>query len=213
MSRGFGRHRRRWLAGVLAAALAGCSSLFVSTPPGNLYRLSANSSYPTTLPHVSAQLLIDVPQAPAGIDTSRIALSKTPISLDYFANSEWTDRVPALVETALLASFENSGAITAIDRESTGLRADFVLKTEIRHFEAVYDNGAGAPEIRVEIAARLVAMPQREIIAQATFRQRARAAANAVPAIVTAFEAATDPVLREIVEWTLANPALLRKRR
>ena len=43
---------------------------------------------------------------------------------------EWTDRVSALVQTALLASFENSKAITAIDRESIGLRADFILKTE-----------------------------------------------------------------------------------
>lgn len=215
MNRGLARPGRRWLALLpLCAALAaaGCSSLFVATPPGNLYRLAANSSYPAVLPHVRAQLLIDLPEAPAGIDTSRIALSKSPISLDYFADAEWTDRVPALVETALLASFENSGAITAIDRESTGLRADFVLKTEIRHFEAAYDNAGGPPEIRVEIAARLVASAQREIVAQATFRQNARATANGVPAVVAAFDAATEPVLRDIVLWTLSNPALSRKR-
>ena len=85
------------------------------------------------------ELLVDLPQAPAGIDTSRIALSKSPLSLDYYADAAWTDQAPALIETALLASFENTGAITAIDRELTGLRADFILRTEICHFEAVYD--------------------------------------------------------------------------
>ncbi len=86
------------------------------------------------------QLLIDLPLSPAGLDTARIALTRSAVSIDYFADSEWTDRAPLLVQTALVQSFENSGAITAIDRESVGLRADFILKPEIRHFEAVYDS-------------------------------------------------------------------------
>jgi cholesterol transport system auxiliary component len=203
---------RRWVASVPALALAGCASLFVATPPGHLYRLSADGAYPATLPRVNAQLLVDLPQAPAGIDTTRIALTGAPFSLDYYAESEWTDRVSALVQTALLASFENSKAITAIDRESIGLRADFILKTEIRHFEAVGD-GSAPPTVWVAITARLVAMPQREIIAQASFEQRVPAAANEVSAVVAAFNAASDAVIKDIVVWTVTNPALTGKRR
>jgi len=205
------RVARRWLAGAAVMALAGCARLFVAAP-GHLYRLSAESAYPATLPRVTAQLLVDLPQAPAGIDTTRIALSRSPLSLDYYADSEWTDAVPALVQTLLLASFENSGAITAIDRESIGLRADFVLKTEIRDFEAVGEAG-GPPKVWVAIIARLVAMPQREIIAQASFERHVPAAAIDVPAVVAAFNAAADAVTRDIVVWTVTNPALSRKRR
>jgi cholesterol transport system auxiliary component len=195
-----------------ALALAGCASLFVSNPPGNLYRLTPAANFPAALPHVRAQLLVDLPQAPAGIDTSRIALSKSPLSLDYYADAVWTDQVPALIETALLASFENSGAITAIDRQATGLRADFVLRTEIRHFEADYAAAGGPPRVRVAIIARLVAMPQRTIIAHSQFEEITPAAADNVPAVVAAFNTATDAVLRQIVLWTLANPALSRPR-
>jgi cholesterol transport system auxiliary component len=204
---------RRWVASVPALALAGCASLFVATPPGHLYRLSAESAYPSSLPHVSAQLLVDLPQAPAGIDTTRIALTRAPFSLDYYADSEWIDRVSALVQTALLASFENSKAITAIARESIGLRADFILKTEIRHFEAVSDGSSVPPTVWVAMTARLVGMPQREIIAQASFERRVPAAANDVPAVVAAFNAAADAVIKDIVVWTVTNPALTRKRR
>jgi cholesterol transport system auxiliary component len=207
------RIARRWLAGVGVLALAGCASLFVATPPGHLYRLSADSTYPAALPRVTAQLLVDLPQAPAGIDTSRIALSNAPLSLDYYADSEWTDQVPALVQSLLLASFENSRAITAIDSESGGLRADFILKSEIRHFEAVGDGGGGPPKVWVAIIARLVAMPQREIIAQASFERRVQAAANDVPTVVAAFNTAANAVIGDIVVWTVANPALSRKRR
>ncbi|HXC90120.1 MAG TPA: ABC-type transport auxiliary lipoprotein family protein [Stellaceae bacterium] len=199
---------RRWVMAGPVLALAGCASLFVSNPPGKLYRLTPADSYPTPLPSVRAQLLVDLPQAPAGIDTSRIALSRSPISLDYYADAEWTDRLPALVEAALLASFENTGSITAIDRASTGLRADFVLRTEIRHFEAVYDAAGGPPRVWVAIIGRLAAMPRRKIVAQARFEQRVPAAADTVPAVVAAFNTATDAVLKQIVLWTLANPAL-----
>jgi len=204
------RIARRWVAAGAALALAGCASLFVAAP-GNLYRLAPAGNFPTNLPNVGAQLLVDLPQAPAAIDTARIALSKSPISLDYFADAEWTDRAPDLMQNLLLASFENSGAITAIDRGSTGLRADFILRTEIRHFEAVYA-AAGPPQVWIAIISRLVAMPQRTIVAQARFEQRASATADAVPAIVVAFNTATDAMLRDVVLWTLANPALSQSR-
>jgi cholesterol transport system auxiliary component len=207
------RIARRWLAGGAALALAGCASLFVATPPGNLYRLAAASEFPSNPPFVGAQVLVDPPQAPAAIDTNRIALSKSPLSLDYYADSVWTDRVPDLLENLLVASFENSGAITAIGSASSGLRADFILRTEIRHFEAVYDAAGGPPKVWVTIIARLVAMPQRRIIAQARFEQRVPAAEENVPAVVAAFNTATDAALKAIVLWTLGNPALSRTQR
>jgi cholesterol transport system auxiliary component len=207
------RIARRWLAGSAVLALAGCSSLFVATPPGKLYRLDAPQDFPTGLPHITAQLSIDRPQAPAGIDTSRIALSKTPLSLDYYTDAEWTDRAPELIQNLLLAAFENSGAMAAVDRNSGGLRADFALRTEIRHFEAVYDGMNRPPRVWVEIIARLAAARERAIVAAARFEQRVPAAANGVPAIVAAFNTATQSVLRNIVVWTLSNPALSQPRR
>ena len=69
----------------------------------HLYRVTPKSSYPPNLPRRSVQLLIDVPLAPAGLDTARIALTRSAVSIDYFADSEWTDRAPLLVQTALLA--------------------------------------------------------------------------------------------------------------
>jgi len=213
MTRPASRVARRWLAGAAALALAGCASLFVATPPGNLYRLAAANDFPSNLPDVGAQMLVDLPEAPAAIDTNRIALSKSPLPLDYYADSVWTDRVPDVLENLLVASFEDSRAITAIGRGSSGLRADFILRTEIRHFEAVYDAAGGPPRVWVAIIARLVAMPQRRIIAQARFEQRAPAAADNVPAVVAAFNTATDAALRAIVLWTLGNPALSRTQR
>jgi cholesterol transport system auxiliary component len=113
----------------------------------------------------------------------------------------------------LLDAFENSGALTAVDRGSAGLRADFVLRSEIRHFEAVYGGGATLPQAWVEIIVRLVAVRGRAIAGQSRFEQRVAASANDVPAVVAAFDAATTAVLRDIVVWTVGNAALSRSGR
>ena len=134
MTRPTARLSRRFVPSVLILTLAGCSGLFGGGEPAHLYRLTPKSTYPPNLPHRSVQLLINEPLAPAGLDKSRIALSRSAVSIDYFADSEWTDRAPLLVQTAILQSFENSRTVTAIDRETVGLRADFILETEIRHF-------------------------------------------------------------------------------
>jgi cholesterol transport system auxiliary component len=204
---------RRALAGGAVLALAGCASLLGLPAPGKLYRLIPPSDFGAGLPHVAGQLVIDLPQAQPGIDTSRIALSRSPLSLDYFADAEWTARLPELIQTLLVAAFENSGAITAVGRSFEGLRPDFTLRSEIRHFEAIYTSANAPPQVWVAIVARLAAVRQRAIIAEARFEKRVPATANDVPAIVAAFNTATVAVLREIVVWTLSNPALSRSQR
>ena len=202
---------RRLVPTVLVLALAGCSGLLGSNSP-HLYRVTPKSTYPANLPHRSLQLLIDVPLTPAGLDTSRIALTRSAVSVDYFADSEWTERAPLMVQTALLESFENSKAINAIDRESGGLRADFILRAELRHFEAVYDTPTGPPEIWVVINVRLVNPASRDIVARTSFERRQRAAANNMPDIISAFNEALGAVMTDIVVWTVTNPALSVRR-
>jgi cholesterol transport system auxiliary component len=204
---------RRFFPGILVLGLAGCSGLFGGGAPTHLYRVTPKSTYPPNLPHPSVQLLIDLPLSPAGLDTERIALTRSAVSIDYFADAAWTDRVPLLVQTALVESFENSRAIIAIDRESVGLRADFILKPEIRHFEAVYDSANAPPEVWVEINVRLVNPSDREVVAQTSVEERRGASANDVPSIVMAFDDALGAVMKDIVVWTVTNRALAKKRR
>ena len=207
------RLSRRSVAGAMAAALVGCAQLLGVSAPGKLYRLTPKSTYPPGLPHHPRELLVDVPVGTAGLDTTRIALSRSAVSIDYFADSEWTNPVPLLVQTALLESFENSRTLAAIDRESSGLNAEFILRTEIRHFEAVYDSPDRPPDVWVAIYARLVDSTERRIAAQASFEKHTAAAANDVPSIVLAFDEALGGAMRDIVVWTVTIPALSTKRR
>src|SRR3546814_9880616 len=79
---------------------------------------------------------------------------------EYYARSGWADRAPLMIQTLMIESFENSRKIVSVGRESIGLRADFILKSELRELQAVYYNG-GLPEAWVSINAKLVQMPRR----------------------------------------------------
>jgi cholesterol transport system auxiliary component len=197
--------RRALLLGSLAT-LAGCGGLI---PGGGerpqLYVLTPKTTFAPDLPRAEWQLLVDVPLAPAEIDTDRIVLQRTPYTVDNFANAAWPDRAPAMVQTLLVESFESTGKITAIGRESAGLRADYVLRPELRKFTAVYDDPSAPPIASVILNVRLVRMPERAIVAQRSFDHRARAQRNEMAAIIEAFDDALGKVLKRTIEWTLTT--------
>lgn len=194
---------RRLVIAALALVPAGCTSLLPAAgAPPKLYTLTPAADFPPEGRRVTWQLLVDVPASAVALDTERIALSRSATTIDYFAEAAWTDRAPLLVQSLLVQSFENSGRITAIARESLALRADYILRPELRHFEAEY-GGGGAPSAHVQIGAKLVKMPERNIVAQQRVDTRALARENQVPAIVEAFDTALHESMRKLVDWTL----------
>ncbi len=199
--------RRRLLRTALTlplAALATACELAVpgQGPPPVLYRLTPKSTFSEDLPRVDWQLILEVPVADAGLNTTRVALLQTPTQLEYYARSSWTDRAPLMVQTLMIESFENSGRIVAVGRESVGLRADFILKTELREFQAEY-HGAEKPNVRVGINVKVVEMPRRTIVASRSFAAEAKAEADTMTEIIAAFDVALGKVLKHLVEWTL----------
>ena len=186
---------------------AGCGVLS-QAPDRPLYRAEARLTAAANLPHVPVQLMIASPVASGGIDTQRIAAARTPVSLDYYADAEWTDRVPFLVQAALVQAFEKSGAFAAVGSADLGVHADFVLDTTVDHFEAVYDSPAALPRVIVRLSVALVAMPDRKIVAQTTVSGEETAATNAIPNIVGAFDGALTQVVQSVLTWTAGNPAL-----
>ncbi len=207
--------RRQALKLLLAAPLAGLAACQVPVPgqgpPPELYRLSPKSTFRDDMPTVDWQLVLEAPRANAGIDTTRIALQRAPLQIEYYARAQWSDRAPQMIQTLMIESFENSGRIVAVGRDDVGLRADFVLKTELREFQTEYFNG-GQPRGHVAMAARLVQMPRRAIIGSMAFEAREPARKDSVPAVIEAFDEALGKVLRRLVEWTLATGAAADRR-
>ncbi|MEM7443495.1 MAG: ABC-type transport auxiliary lipoprotein family protein [Pseudomonadota bacterium] len=192
-------------AGGVALALAGCSGTLLSRPtPPDLYTLTPKSTFSPSLPTVNWQLLVEEPVAPAGLNTTRIAISPDLIEIDYYAGVAWTDRAPAMVLTLLIESFQNTDRIVAVGRDVSGLRADYRLQTELREFQAE-PQPDGTTLVEARLNARLVRMPDRLIFASGNFPAVSQAASNSFSDVLIAFDDALGDTMGDVVEWTLIN--------
>ncbi len=195
--------------GAAALLAAGCDGSFLlpgSSDPAPLYVLTPKSTYPKDLPRADWQLTVELPVAQAGLNVARIALRRSPTSLEYYAKANWIDAAPTMIQTLLVESFDNSNKIVSVGRQSVSLRPDYVLITDLREFQAEY-SGDGPPEIRVRLNAKLIKMPERVIIGTTTIERAARARLTDLESVIAAFDTALGGVLKQVVIWTLKTPA------
>jgi cholesterol transport system auxiliary component len=203
-----GHHgRRRLLQAALVLPLAGALAACEGVVPGrgplpDLYRLTPKSTFAADLPTVEWQLLLEPPLTNASIDTTRIGLQRSSTSVEYYARASWSDRAPQMIQTLMIESFENSERIVAVGRDSVALRADYILKSDLREFQAEYMGGSN-PRVHITMIARLVKMPRRAIIGSKKFEAVVEAEADTMEAIIAAFDYALGKVLKRLVEWTL----------
>lgn len=195
----------RWLAAAgMAAALVGCGVLDAAPP--NLYTLNPPTGFDSTLPKADWTLSVEVPVAAGIFDTARVLSIRQKTAVEPFAGVAWTDRAPAMLQSLLVEAFENSRRILSVGRDAVGLRADFLLKTELRDFQAEYDTPGpdGIPrQVRVRFVAKLVSMPRRVVEAGETFEAIVPVSGTSFPSIVAAFDKATTDTLVRLVDWTL----------
>jgi len=199
----FAIDRRVLFAGATGLFAAGCSNIIGPLPAPKLYVLQPKLPHDLPGSKVDWALTIQDPEAIASLDSDRIAILLPPANLDYYADAAWADRLPHLVQSALLAAFESSGRIAAVAPEADAVKSDYVLSTDMRDFEARLDQPQGAPVAEVRLGARVVNARSHEIVAYKSFAREQQAVVNSVEAAVEALAVAFTGVLGELVPWVL----------
>jgi cholesterol transport system auxiliary component len=201
---------RRHVAGSLSLVslglgLAACTPFVLTRrEPATLHRLTPLTTVPDNLPVLDRRLLIEPPSAASGLNTARIPLRPDPTLLDYFANAQFVEVVPILVQGLVRESLDATGALDVLGPDATGLRPDYVLRLHIQDFQAEYDRGLEeAPLINIRMQLRLLAQPRRESLATGRAQQTLRADGTAIETVIQAFDQAMGLVLRRIVTWTI----------
>ncbi len=146
------------------------------------------------------------PDVAAGLDSDRIALTQPDGTMDYYAKAGYPDRLPAIVQQALLDGFESSGRIDAVAREQDALHADYNLAVELKDFAAHYSRQDGIPGVGVAITVKLTTAHGRDIVGSFSTIQTGTVSANSAGAATQALQQALGAAVTQIVNWTLAAP-------
>ncbi len=190
-----------------ASLLAGCISLFPQTEPAQLYRFGATT--PQVLETATGATGFGVLLTPTGFDRAAAGdriLTVTGTQAAYIKDARWVTSSVSLFDSALQRAFDaDKGPARLVDRAEI-VHADYVLKLDVRTFEARYDHGQVAtPTIVVEVHAALDRTQDRTVVGDRSFSAAVTASDNRVGAIAEAFDQAVARVLGELVSWVNAR--------
>ena len=195
--------RRHLLAGLIAGSVGqsvtGCGLI---GPPPRQFTLTPVADFPRELPPVKWSLVVDEPAAARQIDTSRIALMSGTFQVEYYADVEWTDSAPAMVQLLLVQSFQNTGRLPVVAPSRQTLATDLLLLSNLQKFQ-VENDASGTPQATVVFEATLLRMPRRTPVATARFEKATPVDSKSIETVTAAFDASLGNVMRRVVGWTL----------
>ena len=189
---------RRGLLTLTAAALpalllAGCGGSQLAS-----FDLAAAPAAKMRAGSIRGVLAVAEPVADGPLDSERIVIRTGPDQLAYLAGAKWAGSLPSLLQSKIIASFENARLVKSVVRP--GGASDHSLHIDIRRFEVdVVDNLA-----RIELSARIVSDRTGRPIAAKIFTATAPADRTADGKAAEALDAALANVLRQMVSWTAA---------
>jgi cholesterol transport system auxiliary component len=203
----------KWGAGLLMiSALSGCSglaSLTQASKPVELFVLTPKSTFDSTLPRLRYQIVVDTPTATAAVNTDQIAVQPTPLQVQYLPGARWIDRAPLIVQALLIESFENTGKVPAVGSSTIGLRADYLIVTDIREFQALVPESTVAEPllINVRLSLKVVDAFTDRIIASRSFEEIEPSSSDTATDVAAAFDEALGDTMRDAVEWSIREIA------
>lgn len=199
------RHRSTQSVGLplLVAVLTSCSiGPSGQKTPMHTYLLSLDSS-PATASVVScgpgtATLLVNVPRAQAGFNSSRMAYLRQPNEVSYYAQSQWADTPARLLAPLLVQAMEQTGCWKTVVLMPTTVQGDYRLDTEILHWQQEFFSQPS--RVRLTLRAQLVEQRSQQVVASQRFEVVEEAPSEDAQGGVIATNRAVRTLLQQVAQ-------------
>ncbi|MGL4635547.1 MAG: ABC-type transport auxiliary lipoprotein family protein [Beijerinckiaceae bacterium] len=183
--------RRHLLVGLAAMPLAACGggpapSTYDLTAPRDGLRRSAGRRV----------IVVAEPTAVFALDSERIVVRAATGELTYLPKAQWADRLPRLVQSRLIQTFENTGR-AAVGRPGDRLSGTYSLITDIRAFEV----REATRDAYVEMACKLVSAGSGNLVTARQFSAGVPVGAIEGAGATQALDQALSRVMADITGW------------
>jgi cholesterol transport system auxiliary component len=148
-------------------------------------------------PGTGGQIVVEEPTALQVYDSERIVAKAVTQGLTYLPGAQWADRLPRLVQTRMIQTFENSNRFRSVGRPGDEIEPDLKLVSEIRAFEADERTRAAV----VQLSVKLVSGQSGRIIRGELFGGSTPVTSIDGPGATAALDQSLSGVLVDIVSW------------
>jgi cholesterol transport system auxiliary component len=97
------------------------------------------------------QVAVAEPAAVQPLESEKIVVKDASGAVAAVGGGQWADRLPRLVQSRLIQTFENSSGLKAVSRPGDRVTPDFQLTSEIRAFQIEAASGQAVVELSVKI--------------------------------------------------------------
>ena len=144
-------------------------------------------------------MLITVPRAHGGYDSSRFAYRKQLYGLRYYARSRWADTPARMLAPLVAEAINHTGQFQALYATPGSIAARYRLDSELIHF---YQDFTVQPsEMRIALRAQLVDLHDNQVLATRLIDVREAAKSEDAYGGVRAANRATGRLLDELAQF------------
>ena len=206
--------RRRALARLIAASLpalfAGCAGTLLPQPsaaPARFTLDGAAATATTVTPRAAAVgapvLVVEVPRAAAGHDSTRMVYLRRPQELESFAFHEWVDTPAQMLAPLMVHSLQDSGAFRVVLQAPSAASGGLRLETELIRLQQ--DFGTRPSHVRLTLRAVLMDSATRQAVAWRVFDESVPATGDDPVSGVVAAHLATQRMLAALAAFCVSQ--------
>ena len=99
----------------------------------------------------AGQIVVAEPAAVQPLESERIIVKDASGAVASVGGGQWADRLPRLVQSRLIQTFENSSNLKAVGRPGDRATPDFLLNSELRAFQIDATTGQAVVEMSIKL--------------------------------------------------------------
>ncbi len=190
--------------------LGGCAALSVldgAAQPLAVYELRSPDGAAAHRGTLPLDVIVETPETSGALATDRIMIRPDPLQAQYLPGARWSDPAPEMLQTLMLRSLADTGALRYVGRRPLAANGDFAVLTELIDFHAEAPADAAGAVVRLRIIVRLVREEDARIVATRSFSASAAAPSTETGAVVEAFDRAATELLAGFRSWVIDSLA------
>lgn len=186
---------------LLVVATAGCLAPRTESLPIHTYQLSieTRSADPRPPDLNRPVLLISLPQAEPGFETSRMVYLKRPYELEHYAVNQWADTPARMFMSLLIQALDRAGMWRAVLPLPGSVRGDYRLDSQGLALRQEFLQQPS--RVKVAVRTQLVDVKEARVVGTRTFEAVESAPSEDAYGGVQAANRAIAALLDEIASW------------
>jgi phospholipid/cholesterol/gamma-HCH transport system substrate-binding protein len=168
--------------------------------PKTIYDLTIPADFAPPKKPLREQLVMPTPTAILRLDTQRFLLAPNKV-LPEFANAQWADSIPKMLQIKFIQSFENYDLAHAPLPSSDNPVTNSQLIVDLRSFQIDTDSEFTA---EIQFSAKII-NKDGQVVASRLFQERRKFDKPDPASAVSAFNDAFGKVATDLITWTAAS--------